>query len=73
MADAAAMLAWLRQSAHPNLGLLLDVGHCLIAGEDAGAAARAAGPLLAHVHLDDNDGVGDLHWPLLSGQLTAGS
>ncbi len=44
--DAAAVLAWLRQAAHPNLGLLLDVGHCLIAGEDAAAAARAAGPLL---------------------------
>jgi sugar phosphate isomerase/epimerase len=71
LADAAAVLAWLRQAAHPNLGLLLDVGHCLIAGEDAAAAARTAGPLLAHVHLDDNDGVGDLHWPLLSGRLTA--
>jgi sugar phosphate isomerase/epimerase len=69
--DAAATLAWLRQAAHPNLGLLLDVGHCLIAGEDAAAAARSAGPLLAHVHLDDNDGAGDLHWPLLAGRLTA--
>ena len=69
--DAAAALAWLRQAAHPNLGLLLDVGHCLLAGEDAAAAARAAGPLLAYVHLDDNDGAADLHWPLLSGRLTA--
>jgi sugar phosphate isomerase/epimerase len=69
--DAAAALAWLRRVAHPNLGLLLDVGHCQIAGEDAAAAARAAGPLLAHVHLDDNDGAGDLHWPLLTGRLTA--
>ncbi len=69
--DAAAALAWLRQAAHPNLGLLLDVGHCLIAGEDAAAAARAAGPLLGWVHLDDNDGAADLHWPLLSGRLTA--
>jgi sugar phosphate isomerase/epimerase len=50
--------------------LLLDVGHCLIAGEDAAAAARDAGPLLGYVHLDDNDGAGDLHWPLLTGRLT---
>ena len=68
---AAAALAWLRRVAHANLGLLLDVGHCLIAGEDAAAAARAAGPLLAYVHLDDNDGAGDVHWPLLTGRLTA--
>ncbi|HVS40305.1 MAG TPA: sugar phosphate isomerase/epimerase family protein [Gemmataceae bacterium] len=69
--DAAATLAWLRRTAHPNLGLLLDVGHCLIAGEDSATAARSAGPLLAHIHLNDNDGVGDLHWPLLTGRLTA--
>ena len=25
---------------------------------------------LGHVHLDDNDSVGDLHWPLLTGRLT---
>ena len=56
---------------HPNLALLLDVGHCLIAGEDPAAVARAAGSLLGYVHLDDNDGVGDLHWPLLTGRLTA--
>jgi len=25
---------------------------------------------LAYVHLDDNDGENDLHWPLLSGRMT---
>jgi sugar phosphate isomerase/epimerase len=69
--DAAATLAWLRQTAHAELGLLLDVGHCLISGEDPASVARAAGPRLGYVHLDDNDGVGDLHWPLLTGRLTA--
>jgi hypothetical protein len=29
-----------------------------------------AGPLLGYVQLDDNDGVNDLHLPLLAGQLT---
>ena len=69
--SAAAVLEWLRRAEHPNLALLLDVGHCLISGEDPAAVARAAGPLLGYVHLDDNDGVGDLHWPLLTGRLTA--
>ena len=70
LASAAATLAWLRRLDHANLFLLLDVGHCLITGEDAAAVVRDAGPLLGQVHLDDNDGVGDLHWPLLKGRLT---
>ena len=68
--SAASVLEWLRRSGHPNLALLLDVGHCLISREEPAAVARAAGPLLGYVHLDDNDGVGDLHWPLLTGRLT---
>ena len=35
------------------------------------AAMLQAGERLGHVHLDDNDGEGDLHWPLLTGRLTA--
>jgi len=70
LADAATTLEWLRRTAHPNLALLLDVGHCLLSGEDPAAVARAAGAWLGYVHLDDNDGMGDLHWPLLTGRLT---
>jgi sugar phosphate isomerase/epimerase len=69
--DARKTLAFLDEVAHPNLGLLLDVGHCLISGEDPAGVARQAGGRLALVHLDDNDGQGDLHWPLLTGRLTA--
>ena len=69
--SAAVTLDWLRGAAHPNLALLLDVGHCLISGEDPAAVARTARPLLGYVHLDDNDGAGDLHWSLLTGRLTA--
>jgi sugar phosphate isomerase/epimerase len=68
--DAASMLAFLKEADHPNLGLLLDVGHCLISGEEPAEMVRQAGERLAYVHLDDNDGVGDLHWPLLTGRLT---
>jgi D-psicose/D-tagatose/L-ribulose 3-epimerase len=67
---AARTLDWLEQIGHASLGMLLDVGHCLISGEDAGAAVRRASSRLGYVHLDDNDGVGDLHWPLFTGRLT---
>jgi sugar phosphate isomerase/epimerase len=66
----ATTLTWLERLNHDNLSLLLDVGHCLISGEDAAATVRQAGSRLGYVHLDDNDGVGDLHWPLLTGRLT---
>ena len=67
---AAGALDWLGQIGHANLGLLLDVGHCLISGEDAAGVVHRAGDRLGYVHLDDNDGIGDLHWPLLTGRLT---
>jgi sugar phosphate isomerase/epimerase len=66
---AAATLDWLQQIGHPHLGLLLDVGHCLISNEDAADVVRRAGERLVYVHLDDNDGIGDLHWSLFSGRL----
>src|SRR5262249_38150215 len=58
---------------HATLALLLDVGHCLITREDAAAVATRAGDRLGYVHFDDNDGVGDRHWPLLTGRLTEGA
>ena len=70
---AAAALRWLQDAGHDNLRLLLDVGHCLISGEDPAEAVRHTGERLGYVHLDNNDGVNDLHWPLLAGQLTRDS
>jgi sugar phosphate isomerase/epimerase len=70
LATVAATLAWLEQTRHDNLMLLLDVGHCLISEEDPSLAVVQAGRRLGYVHLDDNDSVGDLHWPLLTGRLT---
>ena len=63
----AKTLAWL---ANTDLALLLDIGHCLISAEDPAVAVRQAGTRLGYIHLDDNDGSGDLHWPLLTGRLT---
>jgi sugar phosphate isomerase/epimerase len=70
LASAAAVLDWLQTLGHANLSLLLDVGHCLITGEDAAAVASRASARLGYVHFDDNDGVADRHWPLLTGRLT---
>jgi sugar phosphate isomerase/epimerase len=67
---ASATLDWLQRVGSPHLGLLLDVGHCLISGEDAAAIVQRAGKRLVYVHLDDNDGIGDMHWPLFAGRLT---
>jgi sugar phosphate isomerase/epimerase len=68
--DVAAVLNWLDRVGHANLALLLDLGHCLISNEDPAGAVRQAGARLGYVHVDDNDGKGDLHWPLLTGALT---
>lgn len=65
-------LAYLDALDHPNLHLLLDIGHAQMTDEpipDAIAAATAAGRL-GYVHFDDNDGENDLHWALLDGVLT---
>jgi sugar phosphate isomerase/epimerase len=67
---ANGVLDWLAQTENANLSLLLDVGHCLISKEDPGKVIDRAGPKLGYVHLDDNDGVHDHHWPLLTGRLT---
>ncbi len=67
---AAAILDFVRAVGHPNLYLLFDSGHIQMRGEDPAAIIEAAGPRLGYVHLDDNDGVGDLHWALLDGVMT---
>jgi sugar phosphate isomerase/epimerase len=67
---AVATLAWLDEIGQGRLGLLLDVGHCLMSSEDPAGIIAQAGPRLGYVHLDDNDGRSDLHWPLLTGCLT---
>jgi len=70
---AAATLDFVRAVAHPNLYLLFDSGHIQMRGEDPAAIIRQAGERLNYVHLDDNDGVGDLHWSLLDGVMTTES
>ncbi len=47
----------------PQIGFCLDTGHALCNREDMGAEIEAAGARLVSVHVSDNDGSGDLHWP----------
>ena len=67
---AAGTLEYLSRLNHPNLYLLLDTGHLQMSKEDPAAVIAVAGDRLGYVHLDDNDGEGDLHWSLLEGVLT---
>lgn len=67
---AAGTLEYLSRLNHPNLYLLLDSGHLQMSKEDPAAVIAAAGDRLGYVHLDDNNGEADLHWPLLTGVLT---
>lgn len=55
----------------PRFRLCLDVGHAACMGEDESPERwiRAMGGRIAHVHLHNNDGVDDLHWPLGQGVL----
>ena len=55
---------------HPNLYLLFDIGHAQISHEDPADVLPLAGDRLFYVHLDDNDGKGDLHLPLTEGIQT---
>ncbi len=67
---AFGTIAFLRDVGHPNLFLLLDIGHAQMSGEDPASVISDAGPLLGYVHLDDNDGSRDLHLGLTDGMLT---
>ncbi len=53
--------------------LSLDVGHALVMQRAGGPPAdqwvRDGGPLLAHLHLQDNDGLFDRHWAPGEGNL----
>lgn len=67
---AAGTLEFLAEIGHPNLYLLFDLGHIQMSGEDPVGIIETANDRLGYVHLDDNDGVGDLHWSLLDGVMT---
>jgi len=70
LSTAAATLGFIRRIGHPNLYLLLDVGHAQVSGEEPAEVVESAGDRLGYVHLDDNDGRNDQHLSLTDGVLT---
>ena len=60
-------LDFIRDINHPNLYLLLDIGHNQIASESVPEAIETAGDRLLYVHVNDNDGRNDMHLGLLEG------
>ncbi|MCY4109175.1 MAG: sugar phosphate isomerase/epimerase [Chloroflexi bacterium] len=71
LSSAAATVEFATRTDHPNVYLLIDIGHCLIVGESPAEAIRAAGDRLGYVHVDDNDGKDDLHLALTDGLFDA--
>ncbi|MCY3553952.1 MAG: sugar phosphate isomerase/epimerase [Gemmatimonadetes bacterium] len=70
LATVRDTLDYIAKLGHDNLYLLFDIGHAQISKEDPADSVAAAGDRLGYFHLDDNDGVSDLHWALCDGVLT---
>lgn len=71
LSTARDALAFVQNIDHPNVFLLLDVGHTLISGENPWEIVEAAGGKIGAVQLNDNNGRKDHHWALLDGRLTS--
>ena len=67
--SAGATTDLVRRVGNPNLYTLIDVGHCLISGEDPALAVADTGDRLGYIHFDDNNRDDDLHLPLTEGVL----
>ncbi len=52
----------------PNVGMALDTGHAHVTGNERSYLEQFGGRI-HYVHLDDNDGIGDLHLPPTSGTI----
>jgi len=69
----SSTLNFIEELDHDNLYLLLDIGHAQMSNEDPRVALASVGSRLGYVHLDDNDGIRDLHLALMDGVQTEAS
>jgi sugar phosphate isomerase/epimerase len=69
----SSTMDFIHDTGHPNLYLLFDIGHAQMANEDPAEVLANVGDRLGYVHLDDNDGVNDLHLALTDGVQTTDS
>jgi len=71
--NVAPLFALIRSFQSDYVKLSIDTGHAFIrhqiGGPSPDAWVREAGPLLAHMHLQDTDGLLDRHWAPGMGQL----
>lgn len=58
-----------RLADHPNFGVCLDFAHASISPTGIERWFEALAPYIQHCHINDCDGIGDLHWPLDRGAL----
>ncbi|SMB98184.1 Sugar phosphate isomerase/epimerase [Thermanaeromonas toyohensis ToBE] len=65
MNSSDEIMAFLKDLNNPNVGVTLDFGHSLLAGEDPQAFIEKLEGLIWHTHLHTNDGKYDLHLPLI--------
>jgi sugar phosphate isomerase/epimerase len=68
--SAKEALAFVEGISHPNMHLLLNVGHTVLSKEKPWEIVAVAGKRIGYVLLSDNDGRSDRQWPLLDGRLT---
>ena len=61
---------FVNEIAHPNVYVLLDIGHAQISGESVPDVIESLGDRMAFVHFDDNLGETDDHVALLEGLQT---
>ncbi|MCI9077987.1 MAG: sugar phosphate isomerase/epimerase [Lachnospiraceae bacterium] len=67
--DAPGMLKSLaeRMADEPRFGVCLDVAHACISGSPVESWYDIISPYVKHIHINDNDGVEDLHNPVGTG------
>ncbi len=52
-----------------NFGICLDYAHAFLSKEDVNEWCKKLSPYIKHVHINDNDGIRDLHLPLGEGKI----
>ena len=68
--DPEPMVALMRELEDvPGVSACLDFAHASAFGKDAEKWVRALLPYVSHLHLNDNDGISDLHLALGAGKL----
>ncbi len=65
--SVALAQAFVEEVNHPNVFIVLDIGHAQISGESVPDAIASLGDHMAFVHFDDNFGQDDDHVALLEG------